>query len=143
MLRAALPFFWGVIVFAQFGPSVPEPTNIDFSQGEIGKMPPGWNMTSTVLDAGYRAEWRQDDCGSRFSSCVAYVAPPVLGEVPAAALGQSFPAEDYIGKTVRFSAWLRMVNRIGEGYVHIRMRVYYADGSSELRDSVEPPVTQP
>ena len=105
-------------------------------------MPPGWNMTQAVLDAGYRAEWRQSGCGSRFSSCVAYVRSPVAGEVRAAALFQSFPAEAYIGKTVRFSAWLRLVDRSGEGYIHIRMLVYYGDGSSELRDSVEPPVVQ-
>ena len=120
--------------------TVPTPTNIDFSQGEIGKEPPGWELWKGARDAGYRAEWQQQNCG-RFSTCVQYVAPSVIKDVRAAELEQVFPADPYIGKTVRFSAWLRMMNQSGDGYVHIRMRVYYANGTSDLRDSLDPPVT--
>lgn len=120
----------------------PHPTNIDFSEGAIGQMPPGWEMPPAVLDAGYRTEIRQEGCG-RFPVCVAYVAPAVIGNIRAAELQQSFPAEPYIGKSIRFSAWLRLDQASNGGYIHIRMRIYYADGHSDLRDSLAPPVDVP
>jgi hypothetical protein len=68
------------------------------------------------------------------------VAPAVIGTVRAAELQQAFPAEPYIGKSVRFSAWLRLDQASNSGYIHIRMRIYYADGHSVLTDSLAPPV---
>ena len=91
------------MAFGQLLPTVSRPTNIDFSEGAIGQMPPGWEMPPMVLDADYRAELRQDACG-RFPVCVAYIAPEVVGKVRAAELTQTFPAEPYIGKSIRFSA---------------------------------------
>jgi hypothetical protein len=128
-----------VAAFGQLQPTVPHPTNIDFSAGAIGQMPPGWDMPPAVLNAGYRTEIRQEGCG-RFPACVAYVTPAIIGTVRAAELQQSFPAESYIGKSIRFAAWLRLDQARNGGYIHIRMRIYYADGHSDLYDSIEPPV---
>jgi hypothetical protein len=88
----------------------------------LGQMPPGWDMPQFVRDAGYRTELRRDDCG-RFSVCVAYLAPAVIDKVRAAELTQTFPAGPYIGKSIRFSAWLRLQQASAGGYIHIRMRV--------------------
>jgi uncharacterized protein (TIGR02246 family) len=134
---------WAVVAFGQLRPTVPQPANVDFSQGDVGQLPPGWNMPQFVLDAGYRAERREQGCGQHLSACVAYVAPPVIGTVRAAELGQTFPADPYIGKSIRFSALLRLQEGSSGGYVHIRMRVDYAGGKIDMRDSVDPPVSSP
>jgi hypothetical protein len=69
------------------------------------------------------------------------VAPPVIGTVRAAELGQTFPADLFIGKSIRFSALLRLQDGSSGGYVHIRMRVDYGNGKIDMRDSVDPPVS--
>jgi hypothetical protein len=68
------------------------------------------------------------------------VAPAVIDKVRNANMEQAFPAGPYIGKSIRFSAWLRTEHASNGGYIHIRMRIYYANGKSELRDSVQGPV---
>jgi uncharacterized protein (TIGR03435 family) len=143
ILRASILCLWAVAAFGQIFPTVPQPTNVDLSQGAVGEIPPGWNMPKFVLDAGYRAERREQGCGQHLSTCVAYVAPPVIGTVRAAELQQTFPAEPYIGKSIRFSALLRIEEASAEGYVHIRMRIDYENGKVDMRDSVVPPVTSP
>jgi hypothetical protein len=144
--RAAILCFFTFASFAQVQlrvhPNVDQPTNVDFREGKIGQPPPGWEMPPMVVGAGYRAELRDRDCG-RFLNCVAYVAPPVIGDVRAAEVSQMFPAAPYIGKSIRFSAWLRLQDGKPGGYIHIRMRVYYTDRQSVIRDSLEPPVTGP
>jgi hypothetical protein len=140
--RAALLCLSAVAAVAQIPATVPQPTNIDFSSGAIGQMPPGWDMPQFVLDAGYRSELRRDDCG-RFSVCVAYVAPAVIENVRAAELGQTFPAAPYIGKSIRFGAWLRLQQASAGGYIHIRMRVDYAHRSTGPLDSLLPFVDGP
>ena len=93
--RASILCLWAVAACGQarMPPTVPQPTNVDFSQGAVGEFPPGWTMSKAVLDAGYRAERREQGCGQHLSTCVAYVAPPIIGTVRAAALGQTFPAD--------------------------------------------------
>jgi uncharacterized protein (TIGR02246 family) len=139
--RASILCLWAVAAFGQLRPTVPQPTNLDFSQGEIGELPHGWNMPQLVLDAGYRAERRQQGCGQYFSSCVAIVPPSVIGTVRAAEVQQTFPADPYIGKSIRFSALLRLQDGGAGAYVHIRMRIDYANRKIDMRDSVASPVT--
>ncbi len=119
--------------------TVPHPTNLDFSEGEVGAFPPGWAFPTVVAEAGYRAELRRGDCGETFAACVQYLPPPLIGSVRAAELQQEFPAAPYQGRKVRFSAWLRLQNA-ADGYIHVRMRVYYPNASSELFDSDAQPV---
>jgi hypothetical protein len=117
----------------------PRPINVDFSEGAIGTMPPGWQMPQPVLDAGYRVELRRGECSAPFAGCVVYLAPRRTGEIRAAELEQSFPAGPYLGKTVGFSASLHM-DRMARGDVEIRMRVDYPFGRVEFFDSAEGPV---
>jgi hypothetical protein len=142
MNRAAILCISAVAAVAQIPPTVPQPTNIDFSSGAIGQMPPGWDMPQFVRDAGYSTELRRDGCG-RFPVCVAYIAPPVIDKVRAAELTQTFPAAPYIGKSIRFSTWLRLQQGSEGGYIHIRMRVDYARRSTGPLDSRLPPVDGP
>ena len=143
ILRASILCLWAAAASGQLPATVPQPTNVDLSQGEVGQLPPGWNMPQIVLDAGYRAERREQGCGQHLSTCVAYVAPPVIGTVRAAEFAQTFPADPYIGKSIRFSALLRLQEGSAGGYVHIRMRVDYASGKIDMRDSTVPPVSSP
>ena len=142
MNRVAKLCISAVAAVAQIPATVPQPSNIDFSTGAIGQMPPGWDMPQLVRDAGYRTELRRDDCG-RFSVCVAYVAPTMIDKVRAAVLTQTFPAAPYIGKSIRFSAWLRLQQASAGGYIHIRMRVDYAHRSTGPLDSMLPAVDGP
>jgi hypothetical protein len=142
MTRVAIWCITAVTGIAQTRPTVPEPTNVDFRSGAIGQMPFGWDMPQFVRDAGYRTELRRDDCG-RFTTCVAYVAPAVIEKVRAAELTQTFPATPYVGKSVRFSAWLRLQQATAGGYIHIRMRVDYPNRSTGPIDSALPSVVEP
>jgi hypothetical protein len=128
-----------VVAFAQLRPTNPRPINTDFADGEIGKIPTGWSMPAPVVDAGYRVELRRPGCMARFSTCAVYLPPREIGEVRAAELEQTFPAADYLGKRIRFAAWLR-VDGPDRGDVEIRMRVDHADGRVEFFDSAEGPV---
>lgn len=143
MTKVATLLLLSVMAFGQRQPTNPKPTNVDLSEGEIGKMPPGWDMPRSVLDAGYRAELRRQDCGERFATCVTFVPPAPAGDTRGTEIEQTFPAEPYIGKSIRSSAWLRMEEVRRGGYVHIRMRVDYADGKVDMLDSVAPPVNGP
>jgi hypothetical protein len=143
MTKAAMLCLISVMAFGQRRPTNPQPTNMDFSEGESGQMPPGWDMPQFALDAGYRAELRRQDCGGRFATCVTFVPPPPVGDTRGTEIEQTFPAEPFIGKSIRFSAWLRMEGVGRGGYVHIRMRVDYANGKVDMLDSVAPPVNGP
>lgn len=143
MLRTLTLSLLPLVALAQMRPTVPHPTNVDFSEGEIGEMPPGWHMSQTVLDAGYRAQLRRENCGENFATCVAYQQPARIEAVQAAALMQTFPAAPYLGKWVRFSAWLRMQDPTN-GYVHVRMRVDYPNGrTADIYDSSASSVNSP
>ena len=143
MRISALLWFFTLLAAAQTQPvRVPHPTNLEFREGEPGSTPTGWHLPQIVSDAGYRAELRKEGCGGRFTTCVAYLPPPAISGVRAAELAQLFPAGSYAGKTVRFSAWLRMQDP-SEGYVHIRTRVYYPNHRSEMFDEAGQLVNSP
>jgi len=114
------------------------PTNVDFSEGEMGRIPPGWNVPPAVLEAGYSVELRREDCPGISSACVMFRSPAAIKTVRAAELAQTFPALPYLGKKIRFSAWLRAQGPGGD--VELRMRVDYADRRVEFFDSVDGPV---
>jgi uncharacterized protein (TIGR02246 family) len=141
MRIAATLFLCTVAGFGQpQGPKNRSATNVDFSEGDAGKLPPGWNMPQMVLDAGYSAELHRGDCPGGFSACALFRAPAAITNIRAAELQQSFPAQPYLGKRIRFSAWLR-VQGPGQGDAELRMRVDHADGSIEFFNSADAPVT--
>src|SRR4051812_12172068 len=120
MVRSAILPLVAIAAFGQLRPTNSQPTNVDFSEGEIGALPPVWNMPEAVRDARYRVELRGQDCKERFSSCVVYLQPAQSGRIRAAELQQSFPAAPLLGKTLHFSAWLR-VEGPDRGDVELRM----------------------
>jgi len=141
MARIAATLFLSVaLAFGQAGRITDQgPTNLDFSEGEAGKIPPGWEVPPIVLHAGYTAELRRGDCPGFFSTCVLFQAPAVTGTVHAEELAQSFSARDYLGKKIRFSGWLR-VQGPDRGDIELRMRVDHENGEVEFFDSVDGPV---
>ena len=139
MRGAAILCALAVALLGQRIATNPRPVNIDFSEGAVGTMPPGWRMPQPVLDAGYRVELRRDECAAPFAGCLVYLAPQRIGDIRAAELEQTFQAAPYVGKMVRFSASLR-TDRMASGNVEIRMRVDYPFGRVEFFDSAEGPV---
>jgi hypothetical protein len=141
MARIALMLMLSAMVgFGQpSDPTNAKVTNVDFSEGEIGKIPPGWSVPPLVLAAGYTAELRRGDCPDHFPVCVLFKSPAKITTVRAEELAQTFPALPYLGKKIRFSAWLR-AQGFGRGDVELRMRVDYANGKVEFFDSPNGPV---
>jgi uncharacterized protein (TIGR02246 family) len=134
--------FLALAAFAQLQPTASHPTNVDFSDGEIGQIPSGWHMDQSVLAAGFRAEMRRDGCDG-FVTCVTLQPSVPIPGAKGAALAQTFPAAPYRGKWIRFSAWLR-VQDPAQGYVHVRMRFDYPNGRrAEIFDSAVSPVISP
>jgi len=139
MRKAAILCALAAALLGQRVATNPRPINVDFGEGAIGTMPPGWQMPQRVLDAGYRVELRRGECAMPFAGCVVYLPPERIGGIRAAELEQTFPAGPYLGKTVRFSASLR-TDRTASGDVEIRMRVDYPFGRVEFFDTAEGPV---
>jgi uncharacterized protein (TIGR02246 family) len=139
MLKLAMLPLLTSLATGQLRPTNQHPTNLDFSEGEVGQLPTGWNMPKFVLDAGYRAELRREGCGGRFSSCIVYSAPASIENVRAAEVAQTFPAGPYLRKSIHFGAWLRLQGS-GGGNVELRMRVDHANGKTDFFDSVAAPV---
>ncbi len=79
---------------------VDAPQNLSFTEGETGKVPPGWAIT-----AGQAQLQRQ---GCHGSSACAAVWVPAADDSKFGNLLQMINAVPYRGKKIRFSGWLRM-----------------------------------
>jgi hypothetical protein len=78
--------------------------NLNFDEGEVGAVPPGWFVTNFEKTTGTLAGLRRTGCRSKIG-CVVLIAPATSpGET--GNLMQSFSAVAYRGKTVRLRAWL-------------------------------------
>ena len=86
--------------------TVPAPRNLNFEEGVVGKVPPGWFVPALPKDADYLAELRRDGCRSGVGCAVVLV--PANAPRPLSDLMQSFGAAQYRGKVVRLRAWLRL-----------------------------------
>jgi hypothetical protein len=85
---------------------LPGPQNLEFRQGSIGRVPPGWIVPALPKDADSLAELRRAGCRS-VAGCAIIRVPPNAPS-PVANLMQSFGAAAYRGKTVRLRAWLKL-----------------------------------
>jgi len=141
LMTRTLAAWFGFTVAALAQPGGPihiHPTNVDFREGDAGAIPPGWVVPQQGIDSGYSVELRREDCPERFSACVLFRSPAHVTSVRDAVLGQTFTALPYIGKTVRFGAWLRAQGAGAD--VELRVRVDHVDRRVEFFDSVEGPV---
>ena len=82
------------------------PRNLNFAEGQPGKVPPGWFVPALPRDADYLAALSRTGC--RDSAGCAVVLVPSNAPRPFSSLSQSFSAAAYRGKTVRLRAWLRL-----------------------------------
>ena len=82
------------------------PRNLNFEEGVVGKVPPGWFVPALPRDANHLAELRRTGCRSRIGCAVVLVPPNA--PTPLGNLMQSFGAAAYRGKRVRLRAWLRL-----------------------------------
>lgn len=85
---------------------LPGPRNLDFRQGVIGRVPPGWIVPALPKDADSLAELRRTGCHGGAGCAIVRVPPNAPS--PVANLMQSFGAAAYRGKTVRLRAWLKV-----------------------------------
>lgn len=95
----------------KLGQGFPGPRNLDFTEGVVGKKPPGWIVPVLRKDENYFAELRRSGCRTNPSCAVVLV--PANASRPFSTIMQSFSAVPYRGKTVRLRAWMRVeaVNR--------------------------------
>lgn len=98
-----LPVLLSVAPFAQA--QAPAPQNLDFEQGELGQLPPGWFCPT----AGYKAELT-DQKPKQGQQCVhLFRQKDAQQPAPFGNLMQSVDATPYRGKTVRFRAAVRVI----------------------------------
>jgi len=82
------------------------PVNLDFEQGELGRMPAGWQMTAASQRAGFGADLTEEQ-PYQGKTC-AVVRGITYSRTPGTAtLMQSFAATAYRGQRVRFRAAVR------------------------------------
>ena len=82
------------------------PRNLNFAEGQPGKVPPGWFVPALPRDADYLAALSRSGCRGP-AACAVVLVPPNAPR-PFSILSQSFSAAAYRGKTVRLRAWLRL-----------------------------------
>jgi hypothetical protein len=82
------------------------PRNLNFAEGQPGKVPPGWFVPALPRDADYLAALSRTGC--RDSVGCAVVLVPSNAPRPFSSLSQSFSAAAYRGRSVRLGAWLRL-----------------------------------
>ena len=122
---------------ADFDGNSPGPRNLKFEDGEVGKMPPGWQVWALPREAANLAELRRTGCRSGVGCAVVLV--PSNAPRPFGYLGQSFNAAPYRGRTVRLRAWLRLEPRQPGDLINswLRMEAPPAEDSAQMRLSVD------
>jgi hypothetical protein len=122
---------------ADFDDNAPGPRNLKFEDGEVGKVPAGWQVWALPREAAYWAELRRTGCRSGVGCAVVLV--PSNAPRPFGYLGQSFNAAPYRGRTVRLGAWLRLEPRRPDDLVTswLRMEPPPAEDSAQMRLSVD------
>ena len=115
----------------------PGPRNLDFAEGEVGKVPPGWQVWALPREAAEQAELRRTGCHSHIGCAVVLV--PSNAPSPFGYMGQSFNAAPYRGMTVRLGAWLRLEPRPPSDLITswLRMEAPAAEDSAQMRLSVD------
>ena len=78
------------------------PRNLNFAEGQPGKVPPGWFVPALPRDADYLAALSRTGC--RDSVGCAMVLVPSNAPRPFSSLSQSFSAAAYRGRSVRLGA---------------------------------------
>jgi Tetratricopeptide repeat len=122
---------------ADFDDNSSGPRNLKFEDGEVGKVPPGWQVWALPREAKYLAELRRTGCHSGVGCAVVLV--PSNAPQPSGYMGQSFNAAPYRGRTVRLRAWLRLEPRPPGDLINswLRMEKPPAEDSAQMRLSVD------
>jgi hypothetical protein len=108
------------------------PRNLNFEEGVVGKVPPGWTVPVLPKDPNFSAELRRSGCRSNSGCAVVLVSP--TAPRPFGTMMQSASAEGYRGKTVRLRAWLRVEAAKPEDSAQMRLAVD-RDGFWDNRDN--------
>jgi hypothetical protein len=97
------------------------PRNLNFEEGVVGKVPPGWTVPVLPKDPNYSAELRRSGCRGTAACAVVLVSPNAPR--PFGTMMQSASADGYRGKTVRLRAWLKVEAARPDDYAQIRLAV--------------------
>lgn len=97
-------------------------TNLQFQEGAVGQVPPGWFVLDAVKDAGYRAAWQRGGCRGGLP-CALLAAPAAPAPESFGTLMQSFDAQPFRGKTVRLRAWIRVERKAPADHAQMLLHV--------------------
>jgi hypothetical protein len=122
---------------AEWNEATPGPSNLNFSQGAPGKLPPFWFVPALPKDANQWAQVRRDGCINK--SC-AIVLVPENAPARVGNLIQSFSAVAYRGKTLRLTAWLRLEAADPEDRAQMWLTVDRANNKKGFLDMGNRPV---
>jgi hypothetical protein len=103
--------------YAQFEtPPIYQPFNLSFENSAVGAVPAMWNLSSEDQENGYYAEaTNENPQDGKYCLMLEYKSDTLAGENTRGTVVQSFDATPYIGKKVRFTAYVRAEIE-GEGY---------------------------
>src|ERR1051326_5303030 len=80
----------------------PTPLNLDFLQGEVGHVPPNWELPAVLRRSGFSAELRRQGCRSSIG-CIVLIPPD--NSKQAGIFSQTFDATAYRGAPFQVTAW--------------------------------------
>src|SRR5215472_1633005 len=142
----SLAFFIGVQAWisvaraqgARIDPPNPTPVNLDFEQGELGQIPPGWSLPKSAQKSGYEAVLASEQPHDG-KHCVV-VRSKTRTYLRTGTLMQTVDATPYRGKRVRFRAYAK-AGSLGEGsQVQLWLRVDLPSGIGFFDDMVDRPI---
>jgi C-terminal processing protease CtpA/Prc len=125
-------------------PPLAAPVNLDFEQGELGRLPAGWTVPADSAAAGYGARLvaEHPDGGARCAE-LGLAGAPRDWWAPGI-LAQTLDAAPYRGRRVRFRAAVRAEVPHGEGQAQLVIWLARAGGEQVFANSLlDRPVTAP
>src|SRR5665213_3356077 len=113
------------------------PEDLDFSQGELGEVPPGWILPLQSVRSGYIAQLVNDVCPAGRCVTLSYTADANSeASQPTGTLIQSFDASRYRGMKLRLTAWLRVAGTTPKDQSQLIARVVRQNGQNGFFDNM-------
>ncbi len=112
------------------------PFNLDFEEGETGRMPRGWSMPSYAVNFEYSAGLTDVNSKSGKYNLELYRYKEFKDNIYGSVM-QSVDASQYRGKTIKFGAWLRAEIDGPKGSAHLWIIEYLPEDEVGFYDMME------
>jgi hypothetical protein len=129
LLNLILP----LVVYSQ---PLMHPFNLDFEEGEPGRLPRGWSMPSYAINLEYSANLTEYNSKSGKYNLELYRYKEYKDNIYGSVM-QSIDASAYRGKTVKFGAWLRAEIDGPKGSAHLWIIEYLPEDDVGYYDMME------